>query len=111
MSSPPGVLHELQAGGLKGADCEVLLLTLLEEHPERLFPYGFSLVFAKAFDSCDYCIIALEVFRHVGIPPSICAGLRAQWEAHTRWVTYGKIVCKEPIRHAQTLLFLSDLSA
>lgn len=96
-------LPDLQLGGLPNLSAETLVLSLLNETNATSHPFGVSLDFNKAFDSCDWAL-ALTLMRRAGMPSAICTAISSAWQAHTRWVTFGSNVDPRPVVGSPALM-------
>ena len=93
-----GCLDPYQAGGVRGPDCETLLLDLDLTFPPEDFPFLMCLDYRKAFDSVD-CTEALRLLEALGAPREVCALLGFQWRTHKRWIEFNGHVHPEPLSH------------
>ena len=99
---PPNLLAPMQFGALKGHDAETLLLTLTQETTSRSHPFGASLDFGKAFDSCDH-VTCITLLRQIGIDQGVLRALQAMWASQVRWYTYGGHVHENPLANCLAL--------
>lgn len=93
-------LATMQSGGT-GIDCEPLLLEFLQNETTN-YPFGLSLDYAKAFDSTDGNF-AIAVFRHWGIPDTLCNTIWDMWQKQARWVAWSNNLAKDPITDTWSL--------
>ena len=99
----PSHKFEIKAGGLPGPECEAFILTLLQEHDQDEWPFGYSLDFSKAFDSVDWATV-LQIFDKIGVPQAVLKPLHGQWSVHKRWFSYGKSIDYKPLNAPAALL-------
>ena len=100
---PADCLAQCQAGALSGHDAETLLIDFVHTTSESSHPFGCSLNYQKAFDSCDHqtCITLL---KRIGVATHILKALEGMWCSQIRRLTYGRLVHRDPVHHSHALL-------